>query len=281
MRWREALARERPLLLPGAYDALSAKLIERAGFTAYMVGGFSLIGARHALPDIDLASFGEIAAGVRDAIAGSSLPVLVDIDTGYGDVKNVVRTIRSYEAMGVAAVFMEDQAAPKRCGHLAGKRVVPVEEMERKIRAAAAARDELFIIARTDARATHGIDEALRRAERYLKAGADGLFIEAPESVEELAKIGRAFDAPQACNMLRGGRTPTLSNAELGELGFAMVMHGITPLFRIVPALQETLRLLKGDHLHDAPGAVSFDEFKEIVGLPGWAAIEEEFGRES
>ena len=281
MRWREALARERPLLLPGAYDALSARLIERAGFTAYMIGGFSLIGARHALPDVDLASFGEIAAGVRDAMAGSSLPVLVDVDTGYGDVKNVVRTIRTYEAMGVAAVFMEDQVAPKRCGHLAGKRVVPVEEMERKIRAAAAARDELFIIARTDARATHGIDEALRRAERYLKAGADGLFIEAPESVEELAKIGRAFDAPQACNMLRGGRTPILSNAELGELGFAMVMHGITPLFRIVPALQETLRLLKGDHLHDAPGAVSFDEFKEIVGLLGWAAIEEEFGRES
>src|SRR2546423_12303081 len=212
--WKELLARSEPLILPCAHDALSARLIERAGFSAYSVGGYALVGARYALPDIGLIAFGEMSAGIRDIMSASRLPVLIDCDDGYGDVKNVTRTIAGYEAMGVSAIFMEDQRAPKRCGHMAGKAVIPAELMATKLRAAVDARRsaDLFIIARTDARAVHGLDEALRRAEIYLKAGADGLFIEAPQSPEELARIGRAFaGVPQLANMLEAcGRTPVL-----------------------------------------------------------------------
>src|SRR6058998_3601431 len=169
--WKDLLARGEPLLLPCAYDALSARLIERAGFAAYSVGGYALVGARYGLPDIGLVGFGEMSAGIRDIMAASSLPVLVDCDDGYGDAKNVARTIRGYEAMGVAAIFMEDQRAPKRCGHMAGKDVVDAAVMVAKIRAAVAARQNgIFIVARTDARAVHGLDEALRRGELYLEA---------------------------------------------------------------------------------------------------------------
>src|SRR6266851_8855613 len=191
--WRQLLAREQPLLLPFAHDALSARLIERAGFAAYGIGGFALVGARHALPDIGLAGFGEISAGVRDIMAGSRLPVLVDCDDGYGDAKNVARTVQGYEDMGVAAIFIEDQRAPKRCGHMAGKDVIDADVMAAKIRAAASARRNIFLIARTDARAVHGLDDALRRGELYLEAGADGLFIEAPQTMDELIRVGHAF----------------------------------------------------------------------------------------
>ena len=207
-KWKQLLERERPLLLPCAHDALSARLIERAGFAAYSIGGFPLVGARHALPDVGLVGFGEMSAGIRDIMAATDLPVLVDGDDGYGDAKNVARTVAGYEAMGVAAIFIEDQRAPKRCGHMAGKDVIDADTMAVKLRAAAAARrnPDTFIIARTDARAVHGLDEALRRAELYLKAGADGLFVEAPQTVDELARIGRAFaGVPQIANMLEGG----------------------------------------------------------------------------
>src|SRR5499433_2312883 len=165
--WKELLAREKPLLLPVAHDALAARLIERAGFAAYSIGGFPLVGSRYGVPDIGLVGFGEMSAGMRDIMAASSLPVLIDADDGYGDVKNVARTIRGYEAMGAGAIFIEDQRAPKRCGHMAGKDVIDADVMAAKLRAAVDARHsaDLFIIARTDARAVHGLDEALRRAE--------------------------------------------------------------------------------------------------------------------
>src|SRR6187455_2681811 len=193
--WRELLRREQPLLLPCAHDALSARLIERAGFAAYSIGGFALVGARYGIPDIGLAAFGEISSGIRDIMAAAPLPVLVDGDTGYGDVKNVTHTVEGYEALGASAIFLEDQVAPKRCGHMAGKDVIPAGQMVAKIKAAVGARrsKDFFIVARTDARAVHGLDEALRRGEQYLKAGVDGIFIEAPQSVPELKRIGRAF----------------------------------------------------------------------------------------
>jgi len=217
-RWRDLLGPNGPLLLPIAHDALSARLIERAGFKAYSVGGFALVGARFGLPDIGLVGLAEMAQGVRDIMAASDLPILVDGDDGYGDVKNVSRTIGTYEQMGVSAVFIEDQVAPKRCGHMAGKDVIPSELMEAKIRAAAAAREgsDLFLIARTDARAVHGLDEALRRGERYLKAGADGLFIEAPQSVEELRIVGERFKGVRL-NIEPGVLRIASSNAEQEE----------------------------------------------------------------
>jgi 2,3-dimethylmalate lyase len=197
-----AVADKRFLVVPGAHDALSARLIEKTGFETYFIGGFPAVGARYGLPDIGLKGFGEISACVRDIMAACDLPVFVDGDDGYGDVKNVVHTVQSYERMGVSAILIEDQQWPKRCGHMVGKKVVPTEVAEAKIRAACAERldRETWILARTDARAVYDLDEAMRRAERYIRAGADGIFIEAPRSVKELEIIGKAFDVPQVCN---------------------------------------------------------------------------------
>src|SRR4029079_734570 len=277
--WRQLLAQNKPLVLPGAYDALSARLIEDAGFPAFFIGGLPVIGARFGLPDVGLIGLSEMAESVRDIRLGSRLPVLVDVDDGYGDVKNVTPTIRLYEEMGISAIHIEDQLAPKGCGHMAGKVLISVEAMENKIRAAAAARNdrELFIVARTDARDVEGLDAAFRRAERYLKAGADGLFIESPRSVEEMAKIGRAFDVPQLANMLEGGVTPILSNRELAELGYAMVIHGITLMMRAARTMRETLADLKVDRLDPNKAGVTFEEFKALVRFGDWAAIEDRF----
>ena len=279
--WKELLAGGEPLLLPCAHDALSARLIERAGFRAYSIGGYALVGARHALPDIGLVAYGEMSAGVRDIMAGSRLPVLIDGDDGYGDVKNVVHTVAGYEAMGASAIFIEDQRAPKRCGHMAGKSVIETEAMARKLRAAVAARrsTDLFIIARTDARAVFGLDEALRRGEVYLNAGADGLFIEAPQSVEELARVGQSFQGvPQLANMLvGGGRTPILPPAELARLGFAMIAYPTSLIFAVAHAMEKTLAELREGRLASAEQTLSFEQFKDITGLALWGGIEQRF----
>jgi 2-methylisocitrate lyase-like PEP mutase family enzyme len=278
--WKTLLKREKPLLLPCAYDALSARLIDRAGFAAYAIGGYALVGARYAIPDIGLAGFGEISAGVRDIMAATNLPVLVDADTGYGDVKNVVHTLQSYEAMGVDAVFLKDQIAPKRCGHMAGKDVIPAQEMAAKIRAAAGSRrsPDFFIIARTDARA---IDEPLRRGQLYLEAGADGLFIEAPQSIEELERVGRAFEGvPQIANVLEGGgQTPVLSPAELNQLGFAMAAYPTTLIFRAARAIENALADLKAGRPAKSADSVDFTSFKDITGYVDWARIEDQHKR--
>jgi 2-methylisocitrate lyase-like PEP mutase family enzyme len=276
-RWKHLVTGPKPLLLPCAHDALSARLIEQAGFAAYSIGGFPLVGARYGLPDVGLVGLGEMAAGIRDITAASSLPVLVDADDGYGDTKNVARTMRTYEEIGVAAIFFEDQVAPKRCGHMAGKDVVPAEVMEEKIRIAARSRQnpDTFILARTDARAVLGLDEALRRAERYLAAGADGIFIEAPESVAELETVGRAFPGvPQLANMLEGGRTPVLPPAELHALGFSMIAYPTTLIFRVARTVQKALGELAEGRLSLVGEGVDFEAFKAIVGYGDWAAWE-------
>jgi 2,3-dimethylmalate lyase len=276
--WRQLLTEEKPLLLPVAHDALSAKLIELAGFAAYSIGGFPLVGSRHALPDVGLVALGEMSAGMRDIIAASRLPVLIDGDDGYGDVKNVAHTIRTYEAMGASAIFIEDQVAPKRCGHMAGKDVVPADVMEKKLRAAAAARDskETFLFARTDARGVHGLDEALRRGERYLKAGADGIFIEAPENIDELRKVGETFrHVPQIANMLEGGRTPLLPPAELHAMGFAIVAYPTSLIFRVTRTVEKALADMKAGRLSLTGEGVGFEEFKKVVGYDDWAKVEE------
>ncbi len=278
--WRTLLSENRPLVLPGAYDALSAKLVERAGFDAFVIGGFPLLGSRYGLPDIGLAGLGEMVAGVVDILRATTLPVLVDADHGYGDVRNVTRTVRTYEELGVAALLLEDQRMPKRCGHAAGKSVIPVLEMEAKVRAAAAARNDpsLFLIARTDARATNGLDDALRRAERYILAGADGIFVEAPQSEDELVKIARAFDVPQVCNMLVGGLTPILPNRELHAMGFQMIVHGTTLIKRVARVLEQTLSQLRDDTLNCNPeDFVTLAEFMQINGVQDWADIEASF----
>jgi 2-methylisocitrate lyase-like PEP mutase family enzyme len=277
--WRELLNRDEPLLLPLAHDALAARLIARAGFDAYAIGGFPLVGSRYGLPDIGLVGLAEMSDGVRDVLSASTLPVLVDADDGYGDVKNVTRTVQTYERMGVAALLLEDQVAPKRCGHMAGKAVVPAELMARKLRAAAAAREAgLFLIARTDARAVNGLDDALRRAELYLKSGADGVFVEAPESREELGRIGAEFrHVPQLANMLEAGRTPLLEPAELFAMGFAMVAYPTSLIFRVTRTIEKALADLKAGRLTLAGEGVDFETFKDVVGFAPWVDVEERF----
>ncbi|MEX1306351.1 MAG: isocitrate lyase/PEP mutase family protein [Rhodovibrionaceae bacterium] len=279
--WKQLLEQDKPLVLPGAHDALSAKLIEQAGFSAFCVGGFPLVGSRYGLPDIGLVGLGEMAAGMRDILQATSLPALIDGDHGYGDVKNVAFTIQTYVKMGAGAVFIEDQVAPKRCGHMAGKDVVSLEAMVEKIRAADAARQgsDLFLMARTDARAIHGLDDALRRAEAYIEAGADGIFVEAPESVEELEIIGKAFDVPQFANMLVSGRTPILTNQELYDLGFEMIVHGTTLIMRVAEAMRETLQAIKEDRLDPSAGFASIEEFKAMTGFQDWSDFEDRLRR--
>lgn len=269
------------MLLPSAHDALTAKLIERAGFKAYQVGGFALNGVRHAFPDLDLTHFGEGRDGARDIVAASCLPVLIDADDGYGDVKNVTRTIIGYEALGASALFFEDQRAPKRCGHLAGKSVVSPQVMEAKLRAAIAARSnpDFFLIARTDAIEPNGLDDALDRAERYLKAGADGIFIEGPRSVKDIERIGRELmGTALVINMFEGGgKTPWVSARELHALGFSMILFPTTVLFRTVRAIERALSDLKAGAQMPTEEAVNLDVYEEIVGLSNWERIEERF----
>ena len=279
--WKDLLNQEQPLLLPCAHDALSARLIERAGFTAYSIGGYALVGSRYAVPDIGLAAYSEISAGIRDIMAATRLPVLVDGDTGYGDVKNVAHTIEGYEAMGASAIFIEDQIAPKRCGHMAGKDVIAAPDMVAKIKSAVGARrnKDFFIIARTDARAVHGLDEALRRGEMYLEAGADGLFIEAPQTVAELERVGKTFKGvPQIANMLEGGgRTPVLPPAELKSMGFAMAAYPTSVIFRVARTIEKALADIKAGRPGSSGDSVDFAGFKDITGYDKWARIEDEY----
>jgi len=277
--FRQLVSSERPLVLPGAHDALTAMMIKQAGFKAYFVGGFPVAGVRYGLPDIGLLGGREFVDAYRDILSVSDLPVLVDADNGYGDHKNVVHLVHQLERLGAQALFFEDQVSPKRCGHIAGKSLVSSAEMESKIRAAAGERSnpDTFIFARTDAREVFGIDEALRRGEKYLRAGADGLFIEAPVSLEEMALIGRSFDAPLLANMLEGGRTPILKPAELEAMGFRVVIYGISILMRYVKTIQETLLDIRSGELKLSGSGVSFDDYKRIVGMDQWTSIEDRY----
>jgi 2-methylisocitrate lyase-like PEP mutase family enzyme len=275
-----AVAEKRLLVIPGAYDGLSALLIERAGFDCMFIGGFPVAGARYGVPDIGLAGFTDIAAAVRDIIAATEVPVLVDIDDGYGDVKNAVHTVQAYERMGTSAVFLEDQAWPKRCGHMAGKKVVPAEVMEAKIKATMAERldPETLICVRTDARAVLGLDEALRRAERYIKAGAEAIFVEAPESVAELERVARSFDVPQFANPLVGGRTPILSIKEFEQLGFNAICFGLETIMHAAKAMQTVLADMRSGTFALRDKGMSFEEFKSVVHYDRWDRIDNLYG---
>jgi 2-methylisocitrate lyase-like PEP mutase family enzyme len=276
----KAVAEKRLLVVPGAYDALSALLIERAGFDTMFVGGFPVAGARYGVPDIGLKGFADIAAAVRDIIAACNVPVLVDIDDGYGDVKNVVHTVQSYERMGASALFIEDQAWPKRCGHMAGKKVVPAEVMEAKIKAVMAERlyPETLICARTDARAVLGFDEALRRAERYIRAGAEAIFVEAPESIEELERVARSFAVPQFANPLVGGRTPILSPKQFEKLGFNAICFGLDTVMHAAHAIKLVLEDMRAGRFALRDKGMSFEEFKAVVHYDRWDRIDNRYG---
>jgi 2-methylisocitrate lyase-like PEP mutase family enzyme len=255
--------------------------VERAGFKAYQVGGFALDGSHYGFPDIDLTHFGEKSAVIMQTIGACSLPVLVDADDGYGDVKNVTRTVRGYEAMGASAIFIEDQLAPKSCGQEGQKKVIPAEEMEGKVKAAVAACCKLdtFILIRTDARSAVGLEEAIRRGKLYRDAGAHGLYIEGLESAGELEKVGKALaGTPLATTMMEGGgKLPWLSPQEIGNYGFSMILYPTTVLFRMTYAIERALADLHAGRPMSEKEAVDRVSFEDIVGKPMWARIEDEF----
>ena len=271
------------IVLPGAYDALSARLAQRAGFDALFTTGFGFSAAALGAPDYGLLTASEVLDRVRPIVAAVDVPLVADMDTGYGNPLNVTRTVRECVQTDVAGIILEDQEWPKKCGHFEGKRVIPAEEHAQKIRAAADARgdDDLVIIGRTDARAPLGLDEAIRRGRLYHESGADVVFVEAPQSIEELEAVREAIpDAPLFANMIEGGKTPLLSSAELQDLGYSMVVFPLAALFSAARAIAETYRALfeAKTTAGRTDAMVDFHEFEEIVGVPDWQELEGRYG---
>ena len=279
-RLRTLIAGPGVVVLPGAHDVLSARLIERAGFPVVFTSGFGLSATTLGMPDIGLLTATETLDRVRQVVDAVSVPVVADMDTGYGNPLNVIRTVRECVKLGVGGVILEDQLWPKRCGHMEGKSVIPMEDHVEKIRAAVFARgeSELVVIARTDARGPLGLEEAIRRGHAYAEAGADVIFIEAPQTMEELALIGKSFDVPLFANMIEGGKTPFLSADELERLGFKLVVYPLSGLFAATRAVQEMARHLKATGTTTGyDRMVSFQEFEDVIGLGDFRELEARF----
>lgn len=272
---RDLLAGPEIIVMPCCYDALSARLIERAGFPLTFMSGFAVSAARLAVPDTGLISFGEMVDSGRDICGAVGIPVIGDGDTGYGNALNVKRTVGAYARAGFAGVMIEDQVAPKRCGHTQGKQVVGFDESCQRIRAAVDARNEgadILIMARTDARATHDMDEAVRRMRAFAEIGADILFLEAPRSEAEMERFCREVPGPKMANMLEQGATPVLPPARLQEVGYSIAAYPLTLLLAIVPVIERALADLKaGRHPRDL---ASFTHLQEVVGFPDYFAAE-------
>jgi carboxyvinyl-carboxyphosphonate phosphorylmutase len=282
-RLRELLAAPEPVVAPGAYDALSARLIEQAGFGVVYMTGFGTTASLIGRPDVGLLSGTEMADNARRIAAAVDVPVIADADTGYGNAVNVVRTVREYEQAGVAGLHLEDQVHPKKCGHMSGKAVIETAEMVGKIEAAVAARrdPDLLLIARTDAAAVEGLDAAIARARRYRDAGADVLFVEAPTSEDDIARVAGelAGVAPLVFNWAEGGRTPPIPLARITELGFSLVLFPIGTLLAATAGIRALLETLRTDGTPAAamPGLPTFAGFTDLIGLPEITDLETRF----
>jgi carboxyvinyl-carboxyphosphonate phosphorylmutase len=279
---RQMLKDKTLLVAPGAYDVLSAKIIEMIGFKAVYMTGYGTSASLLGEPDVGLLTMSEMVRHAENIANAVEVPVLADGDTGYGNPLNIRRTVREYEAAGVCAIQLEDQVFPKRCGHMLGRKVIAVEEMIQKIQAATDARKDpdFVIIARTDARTSFGLDEALRRGKAYAEAGADVVFIESPESIEELKTINRAFpDTPTLANMIEGGRTPVLSTTELEELGFGIAIYPTGPLYAASKAVRDYMAALKdtGTTASKVKDMITFEDFNQLIGLPQYNRLEERY----
>jgi 2-methylisocitrate lyase-like PEP mutase family enzyme len=270
-RLRELLTQPGVVRSLGAHDVFTARLIEAAGLETVFLGGFGAAASLLGLPDVGLLTLTEMADAVRRTAARVNIPVVADGDTGHGDLHNVVRTVREFERAGAAGVLLEDQVAPKRCGHFTGKQVIPAPEMVLKLRAALEARQDadFVIVARTDSRAVEGIEGAIDRANRYAEAGADVCFIEAPQGRDELERIPREVRHPLLVNMLTGGVTPILPVEELGRLGYKIVVCPIETLLVTGAAVQRLIRALLTRGRADDPGCemLTFAQVKELLGL--------------
>jgi methylisocitrate lyase len=278
---RDLLTENRPLVLGGVYDGLSTRLAEQAGFEALFIGGFSVAATLLGEPDFGYLTQTEMAETARRVCRLTTRPVLVDADTGYGNALNVLRTVELYHAAGAAGLFLEDQVFPKRCGHMGGKQVVERNEWLSKLRAVRSRADnnDLFLVARTDARAALGLDEAIRRGQAARDLGADAVFIEAPQSKAELEQIARAIPGPKVANMVEGGKTPLLSPPELHDLGFDLIVTPLAALLAAARAIRDVYgELRRSGTMRDRLGELlSFDEFNALVELDRHYALERQF----
>jgi 2-methylisocitrate lyase-like PEP mutase family enzyme len=259
------------VLMPGVYDALTARIAARVGFEVVFISGYSVSAVRLGEPDFGFLTQTEMAEAARGVCRVSSAPVIVDADTGYGNAVNVIRTVRDFQDAGAAGIFLEDQVWPKKCGHFAGKQVIPTEEHAAKIRAACDARGErdLFVVARTDARQPLGVEAAIERCLAYKEAGADALFVEAPQAIDELKKIAEALPPPLVANMIERGVTPHLNRSELKELGYALIVCPLAALYASSRAVLDVLTELRESETTAAAvdRMLAFDEFGELVRL--------------
>ena len=278
---RQMLNNKEKVMAPGAYDAWSAKLIENAGFPAVYMTGYGVSASVLGKPDIGLLTLSEMVTSVKNIVASVNIPVIADADNGYGGTLNVVRTTEEYEQVGVAAIQFEDQVTPKRCGHMEGKEVIPMEEMVAKVKAAVYARKDpdFVIIARTDARAVLGFDEALRRAKAYEAAGADVIFFEAPQSLDEMKIVAQEIKVPLLANMVEKGKTPLTKATELNEIGYNIIIYPVSLLYNATKAIQDMLIQLKQDETTSnmLDKLVSFPEFNATIKLDELRDLEKSF----
>lgn len=268
---RSQLEQKGILVMPGVYDALSAKIAARAGFEVLFITGYSLSATLLGEPDFGLLTQSEVLSAAQRVCSVVPTPVIVDADTGYGNAINVIRTVKELIRAGAAGMFLEDQVWPKRCGHMKGKQVIPLEEQLKKLRAAIEAKEgaDFYIVARTDARQALGLDEAIRRGIAFKGTGADAIFIEAPETKEEMKEIARHVPGPLVANMIERGVTPLMGPAELKDLGFQLVVWPLGPLYASAKALQKVYMNLYrvGTTEEILDQLISFNEFHDIIGL--------------
>jgi carboxyvinyl-carboxyphosphonate phosphorylmutase len=281
-RLADLLRGREPILAPGAYDALTSRMIEQAGFPAVYMTGFGTSASLLGRPDVGLLTMSQMVDNARRIAQAVDVPVIADADTGYGNPLNVIRTVQEYELAGVSAIHIEDQVTPKKCGHMENKQVVPASEMAEKIHAAVEARTtgDFLIIARTDARAVEGLDSALRRARAYREAGADVLFIEAPQNEDEIARVARAFPSvPLLFNWAEGGKTPPMSLERLKEFGYRIIIFPISTLLTAAKAIRAALEEIKahGTPVRLFPDRAAFQEFNEGIGLAEIQQLEKRF----
>ncbi len=271
-RFKELVEAKEILQLPGAYDALSAKIVEAAGFQGVYMTGYGQAASKLGQPDVGLMTMTEMVERAGDMVMAVDIPVVCDADTGFGNNVNIVRTIREYERLGAAAIQLEDQTMPKKCGHMLGREVIDAQDMVMKLKAAVATRTDpdFLIIARTDARTNYGIDEAIRRGKLYAEAGADIVFVESVESVEEMRRVNREIPARTIANMVETGRTPFLTAQELQDVGYDLVVYPISSLFVAAKSIYDMLLDLKanGTTKNCLDKMMSFSQFNDFIGLP-------------
>lgn len=269
------------IVLPGVFDALSARITEVTGFDAIFQTGYGSAATVLGMPDYGFLNAGETMDNAQKIIRAVDIPVIVDIDTGYGNPLTVWRIVKDLELMGASGVFLEDQIWPKRCGHMAGKEIIPVDEYLLKLTAAVEARDDndFIVVARTDARATSGLDEAIERGREYFKSGADVVFVEAPRSIAELKEIGSKIDAPLVANMIEGGITPTLTASELRDLGFRIGVFPLSGLFASAFAMKQVYEELhrSGSTSKEREKMITFEEFNKLVNLQKYIDLERKY----